>query len=239
VALTRAEKALYVISEKKSNRSANQKIDRYSDLFINYLKGKNLWNDEMPTYSFGVLEEHIMKVVTEENEETFQYQYSYRDRPNFKIVTTGGMLWDSERKEAIAHGTFIHYILGLIETHEDLDKALAMALKNGDVAQNEIADIRENVEKVIRHPNLKEFFTDKYTVMNERDILTAEGKLLRPDRISIFDNKVTLIDYKTGKKNQKHKEQIYSYADALEEMGFTVKNKIIVYIDKEVNLEFI
>lgn len=239
VALTRAEKALYVISEKKSNRSANQKIDRYSDLFINYLKEKNLWNDEMPTYSFGVLKEHIMKVVTEENEETFRYQYSYRDRPNFKIVTTGGMLWDSERKEAIAHGTFIHYILGLIETHEDLDKALVMALKNGDVAQNEIADIRENVEKVIRHPNLKEFFTDKYTVMNERDILTAEGKLLRPDRISIHDSEATLIDYKTGKKNPKHKEQIYSYADALEEMGFTVKNKIIVYINKEVNLEFI
>jgi len=239
VALTRAEKMLYIISEKKSGKSENQKIVRYSDLFVNYLKDINLWSDERSNYSFGILEENKIKQQTEEDNETLHYQYTYRDRPNFRIVTTAGMLWDATREDAIKHGTLIHYILGLIETKADLDKALETVLKNGDVSQNEIAIVRKDVTNVLQHPKLEEFFTDKYTVLNERDILTSTGNLLRPDRISIYDNQATLIDYKTGKKNPKHKEQVYSYADALEEMGFVVINKIIVYIDKEVTTEFI
>jgi ATP-dependent exoDNAse (exonuclease V) beta subunit len=53
------------------------------------------------------------------------------------------------------------------------------------------------------------------------------------------NNKVTIIDYKTGKKAQKYYEQLYTYADALKTMGYLVENKIIVYIDKIITPEFI
>lgn len=238
VALTRAEKALYIVSEKKPKQSSNQKINSYSDLLINYLIEKNLWNNENATYNFGALEVSN-EVKAENNNNDLQYQYSYRDRPNFNIITKSGMLWDDDRKEAIEHGTFIHYILSLIKTHKDLDIALAKVLRDGDIAKSQLAQTKKKVEEVLRHPELTEFFTEKYNVMNERAILTKEGKLLRPDRISILNNELTLIDYKTGMKNPKYKEQLYAYSDALENMGFSVKKKIIVYINEEVNLEFI
>jgi len=239
VAFTRAVKVLFVISEKKAGKTAVQKIDRYSDLFIDFLQQKTLWNDAQKLYSFGMCPEYVTNDDSVDGRKDLHYQYSYKDRPSFKIITTGGMLWDTEREEAIAHGNLIHYILGLIKTDKDIDIAIDLVLKNGSVAQSELGTIRLKVEQIIKHPKLQGFFTEKYTVLNERDILTDTGKLLRPDRIVTSNKEATIIDYKTGKKNPKHKEQIYSYADALEQMGYNVKNKIIVYINEQINPEFI
>ena len=239
VAFTRAAKALFVISEKKTGKSVVQKINRYSDLFIDFLQQKNLWNDEQKSYSFGLLAEYLENEESVEARKDFHYQYSFKDRASFRIVTASGMLWDTEREEAIAHGNLIHYILSLIETEKDIDSAFDSVLNHGSIGQSEMSSIRLKVNQVINHPELKDFFTEKYAVMNERDILTDTGRLLRPDRIVLDNKKAIIIDYKTGKKNPKHKEQIYSYADALEQMGYIVKDKIIVYIDEQINPEFI
>ncbi len=77
------------------------------------------------------------------------------------------------------------------------------------------------------------------TIKNERDIITKNGSTLRPDRVVIKENKATIIDYKTGKRDIRYKDQIDSYADALEEMGYAIENKIIIYINEEITPEFI
>jgi len=83
------------------------------------------------------------------------------------------------------------------------------------------------------------FFTTENNVKNESEIITENGLILRPDRMVINNQRVTLIDYKTGKKAQKYYEQLYTYADALKTMGYLVENKILVYIDKKITPEFI
>ena len=56
----------------------------------------------------------------------------------------------------------------------------------------------------------------------------------------VFDNEnVVLIDYKTGRKDPGHKEQILSYANAIEKMGYLVTERLIVYIDREITPEYI
>ncbi|MRI01322.1 AAA family ATPase [Kriegella sp. EG-1] len=239
VAQTRAEKALYIISEKKSSKSKNDKIVNYSDIFRSYLVQKNLWQAEKSIYDFGELESLTKEIAIDTNSEELTYQYTFRDRPNFNIVTSGGMLWNSNREEAMHHGTLIHYILSLIETGENLPNAIDKVLKNGDITQEEITSITTTINDIIQHEKLAEYYSDKYHSLNERDILTSKGELLRPDRISILNNEVTIIDYKTGLKNPKHKEQLYTYADALIEMGYTIKSKIIVYINTNIILEFV
>jgi len=52
-----------------------------------------------------------------------------------------------------------------------------------------------------------------------------------------FDkNKVTIIDYKTGKPENKHKQQIIGYAAALEKMNFEIGEKLLVYIDNRIEV---
>jgi ATP-dependent exoDNAse (exonuclease V) beta subunit len=95
------------------------------------------------------------------------------------------------------------------------------------------------VEQIVRHPKLKPFFTTENRVMNESEIITENGLILRPDRMVFNNNMVTIIDYKTGKKSQTYYDQLYTYAESLKTMGYFVENKIIVYIDKQITPEFI
>jgi CRISPR/Cas system-associated exonuclease Cas4 (RecB family) len=77
-----------------------------------------------------------------------------------------------------------------------------------------------------------EYFQEGRAILNERDIISENGLLLRPDRM-IFENKeVTVIDYKTGKREISHREQIELYGRVLESMGYTLKNAILIYIEE-------
>jgi len=129
--------------------------------------------------------------------------------------------------------------MGLIETEKDLEKALAVVLRNGDITEDEIPIMREMILQIINHPKLDTYYKEGYSIKNERDIITKTGLVLRPDRVVIDKKSATIIDYKTGKRDIRYKDQIDSYGNALEEMGFSVDNKIIIYINDEITPEFI
>ena len=58
------------------------------------------------------------------------------------------------------------------------------------------------------------------------------GEFFRPDRVVIIEKDAIIIDYKTGEEIPKHKQQIIQYADLLMQMGYTVKGKLLVYIEE-------
>nr|WP_262923119.1 PD-(D/E)XK nuclease family protein [Arenibacter sp. N53] len=97
----------------------------------------------------------------------------------------------------------------------------------------------QRIKGIADHPKLFSYFEKGYLIKNEQDILTKNGKVLRPDRIVIKDNRATIIDYKTGKRNPAYHEQIYAYADALEAMGYEIEGKILIYINEDITLDFI
>lgn len=236
VALTRAEKALYIISEKDLSQNGAHKPDLYSGLFIDYLKNKGIWEDDRTSYCFGALDVNISESESLSNE-IISFGYTHKNRPGFRILTTSGMLWDTDREAAISKGNFLHHILGMIETEDDVEKAFKYLIQNGDIAHDEIESAKNSVRQVVNHPDLGVYFRSGVKVRNEKDIITENGRLMRPDRINFKGNMVSLIDYKTGKSNPKYKEQLYTYTDALESMGYTVENRMIVYINDEVTFE--
>lgn len=236
VALTRAEKALYVISEKDLTKAGEHKTDRYSGLFIDFLKKNGQWSDDETTYNYGTLEDNTIPPTVHPHKR-IDYSYSYKDRPGFRILTKSGMLWDTEREEALSRGNLIHYILGLVETDEDIAAAFENVLRNGDISEDEVDSLQETVRQVMEHPELAAYYKEGNIVKNEKDIITEIGQVLRPDRIVIQESRATLIDYKTGKSDPKYTAQLYNYADALQDMGFEVENRIIVYINDQVTIE--
>ena len=113
--------------------------------------------------------------------------------------------------------------------------ALKTAVINTGKISNSIANIETTIKRIVHHPELQWYFQNFSSSENERDIIGKDGYVLRPDRL-VFDekNNVTIIDYKTGNPNYEHEEQLTSYVQALQEMGFTVTNKILVYTNKEI-----
>jgi hypothetical protein len=239
VALTRAIKGLYVISKKDLTQKGEHRPNYYSGLFIHYLKEKGLWEKAKTCYRFGDLE--IQKAPSDqgEHQEQITHLYTYKERPEFRILTKAGALWDTERGSALSKGNLLHSIMGLIETVEDVDVAIEALIRNGDLPHGDGPGITKRVKAIVGHPKLSDYYTKGNLIRNEQDILTKKGNVLRPDRLVIQGNKVTIIDYKTGKSNPAYREQIYSYTDALEDMGYAIDNKILVYIDDDITLDFV
>lgn len=50
------------------------------------------------------------------------------------------------------------------------------------------------------------------------------------------NDEVFLLDYKTGLHNPKYLQQLQSYQDAIEKMGFRVTKKALVYIGEQINV---
>jgi len=122
---------------------------------------------------------------------------------------------------------------------EDVEPCFKKLIANGSLEEKEVSLLKMKVLSIINHPKLEGLYNKDKDIKNEIDIITKNGIILRPDRIVFEGNNATIIDYKTGKRNIAYKDQIESYARALEEMNFIVNNKIIIYINDEIIPEYI
>src|SRR5690606_41851061 len=89
---------------------------------------------------------------------------------------------------------------------------------------------------IVFHPELTDFFNPEYKIFNERTLI-CQNATLKPDKVVLKPNhQALLLDYKTGKKEEKYKLQLQNYANVLHDMGFVVTQKTLVYIGKEIEL---
>lgn len=239
VALTRAIKGLYIVTKKDLALNGEHKIKYYSGLFIHYLKEKGLWEETRAQYRFGNLENKNEVSEHKNIREVIPYTYTFKERPEFRILTKSGVLWDTDRESAIFKGNTVHLIMGLIKTREDVDDAISALIRRGELSGEERTDIINRIKTIVDHPDLYGYFGKDKEVRNEQDILNRDGKLLRPDRIVMDGNRATIIDYKTGRENPAYHQQVQLYADALEGMGYQIENKILVYINEGITLNYI
>lgn len=240
VALTRAVKSLYIISEKKfDSKSKKPNTDYYSGLFIQYLIDKGLWSDQQSIYDFGILPEPAIALVKKNEQKSISFQYTYKERASFRILIKSGMLWDTDMETAISKGNTTHIILSFIHTADDIDPCFEKLITKGELNSAEAKPLKEKIHAIIQHPELQEFFKSDKIIKNEASIIDKNGIILRPDRLVFEGNSATIIDYKTGKRNIAYKDQIDSYAFALKAMNYQIKNKIIVYINDAITPEYI
>lgn len=239
VALTRAMDKLVILTEEKKNVQAEGELKDYGDLFINFLKNKMLWNSSQNTYVFGNFNGPKTNKRALLSQNFIPYSLTNKDSNRFKIITKNASEWDAIKNDARERGNLVHYALGLIHTKKDIDSAIHHLVKKKPLPKEDISDLRETLYKIVEHPLLKTFFSSNVTIKNESEIITENGLILRPDRIVIQNNRVSVLDYKTGKKYTKYKEQLYQYADTLEQMGYEVENRILVYIGDKIITEFL
>ncbi len=74
---------------------------------------------------------------------------------------------------------------------------------------------------------------DDFVAIEQKVFSTKHYYCGTVDRIIKAGNRNVLIDIKTGGKSSSHKTQIAAYVVAAREMGFTIDNGMIVYVDKE------
>ncbi len=232
VALTRAEEQLYIISERK-NEADEPKT--YSQFYSTFLKNIGKWNAQESVFEFG-----SKKRISTKKETTVisreQSEFISSDWKNHNITIVANAAFDKGFEDARKYGTIIHEILAKIITASDIENAVANFVNEGIVPLEREQEILDLITKIVHHKKLNFYFSDEVAVLNEREILNDDKTLLIPDRLVFEDKKVTILDYKTGKKEKKHEIQINKYATILGNMNFDVVGKLLVYIGDEVEV---
>ena len=121
-------------------------------------------------------------------------------------------------------GNLVHDILSRINTVEDADKVFDYYINEGGLDSCKVDKLKKQFEKIVETEEVKEAYSKEAVVRNEMDIIAYdisknENVILRPDRYAELNDKVILIDYKTGKHEDKYEEKMMDYILALKGMG--------------------
>ena len=234
VALTRPVQRLYVITYLDKKKKLSEYFGNYLASNSSYIS-KHLKNDGNK-YWFGKKE----FIPTENKSSSKKYELeklnSYKWINRVRMSLEAPKYWNIGEITENEYGNTIHNILADIKYANQKNDVLEKLVLNGNITSELSEKIKDLIDKVILHPELKQYFAEGLDVKNEQDIILSNNTILRPDRVVIDNNNAVVIDYKTGNKTKKHNEQINTYADALEELGYTVNKKLLVYIKNEIEV---
>jgi ATP-dependent exoDNAse (exonuclease V) beta subunit len=233
VTLTRAVEKLFIFSEMPKE-TKDGISSTYNHLFMEFLKQKSLWNGDQLIYEFGENSEKISKKKEIVSQMEPKYLSSNPKMHGLKIVSSEAVSLETETTTAINAGNLLHDTMAQIYSEIDAERILLELEERAIIPKNEFDILKKTVYQIIKHFNLKKLFDGTDKVFNERNIITKDGMVLRPDRINInSENISTLIDYKTGSPKIWHSDQLMDYANALQEMGFMVSEKILIYSNED------
>ena len=235
VALTRAEEQLYIISSKNLSSKGEFPKNNMCAFFVNYLLEQGVYKEEILEYEFG----NSMKLSSEnKHEDSSKIIPSVNEvlnPKNIKIAQREALMWGTHQQEAIAYGNVIHEILSFVKCKNDVDLAIVKAIEDGLIQLGQKEVVYQTIFEIVNHESLINHFAEGNRVLNEQTIIQKEGKIIKPDRMVVTpDKKVFLLDYKTGVPNPKYITQLNHYQNVIEQMGFEVVEKVLIYIGRQI-----
>ena len=98
----------------------------------------------------------------------------------------------------------------------DTEVILSKLLREGHIEQKNESKLRECSLAFWEKMAAGDYLLNVEKSLNEQVVLAGENDVKKPDKVLVKANEVLVIDFKTGKMNQKHMEQIVAYGKLLE-----------------------
>lgn len=253
VALTRPKHSLSIIGQlkEKKNEIDIDKLDDVSKLLYSVLKYKGLLetkediDNDKEIYYYQLSEELNLRENQNKEEENNKNIFKINPRQiQMQSGFKGAEIRYSQTKQADDYinallegnaeelsprlkGIILHNILSNVIYQEDSSKALEMAIAKGEISTKDKKYFEIVINNMLSLDETKDWFSDKYRVMNEVDIITREKDIIttkRPDRLMIGkENEVLIVDYKfasTKNNLEYYFSQINDYNLLIREMGY-------------------
>lgn len=126
----------------------------------------------------------------------------------------------TEGGDHLDFGNVMHELFGKIKTPADVEKAVQQYVREGLLTLEDGEKLHKLVIEKLATPGVEEWFAANARVLNEKDIISG-GATFRPDRVTIFDDRVIVTDYKFGEMElAKYDRQVGRYVKLLREMGY-------------------
>jgi ATP-dependent exoDNAse (exonuclease V) beta subunit len=207
VGMTRPELRLYAINDFEK--------DKFGAMIHEQLEGMNLgMNDE------GLLQIGQTETIIEKEDSTtnlyvpndFSQRLWYPDIVFRKVFQEESEVQLDEQR----FGNDFHLLMSHCESKLDTDLALSNLLREGQIEQKNEAKLRESALAFWQKMEEGDYLKNVEKSLNEQVVLAGENDVKKPDKVLIKPNEVLVIDFKTGKIDQKHMEQVVAYGKLLE-----------------------
>ena len=143
----------------------------------------------------------------------------------------------AEQQSYIKTGLLLHYLFSNIETADDVDRCLHDMEMEGLFDESVITPnkLKNMLHKRFSNPKVKEWFGGGWTLFNECSILSYDphtDKLTehRPDRVMKRGDEVQIVDFKFGKPQPEHTDQVQRYISLMHSMGYTHVKGYLWYV---------
>jgi ATP-dependent exoDNAse (exonuclease V) beta subunit len=239
VALTRAELGMKILApfKKLTNSKGELSVPDVSSLLqyciVNNPELAAGWDKVSLRLNVGMLEPASVTTDTVHDGITpipLRHYPVSRWRDKLVIRQSGETYFDSDQEEKVKYGIHLHNVLSYIKTKGDVDAALQRAVQEGLLTATEIEPVKAELEALFRTPPVSSWFEEGWEVRTEVPVILPGGEESRFDRLLIKDNKVTVIDFKTGAPSKADHRQVLAYMDILKSMNFTTVDGYVLYV---------
>lgn len=131
-------------------------------------------------------------------------------------------------------GNFVHKVLEHLP-QKPTTKELDEAMKKAEAELGYHIEV-EILRKIFELPSLKYVLNQDGFVLAEREI-AYNGEIIKPDRVVITPGEVLLLEYKTGKRESEHLEQVKKYKEALLKIYTKPIKAWLVYLTEGVEVQ--
>jgi ATP-dependent exoDNAse (exonuclease V) beta subunit len=235
VAFTRAVDALEIVCYRKEDKG-----DKFSDWVREFLESNGQWQADRQVYEFGdfqtigLHQEPGGKMPVEEPVTVPSAPWN----EHIAVAPVEDVFWEAfGKKPARTYGNLIHEMLSKIKIVSDVDRVVEGYHLSGLVDAEELPEISKQLHYLLSRKEVAPYFQDGLFVKIESEIFDKENKkILRPDRVVEISDRLAIIDYKTGEKRPEHMRQVERYAAVFGRMGYHNIDKILIYINEEVEV---
>ena len=259
VAVTRAEKNLLIWSKASSS---NEKSKKKSSASINGLleyvipklaeSSLGIWDAEDAIYELGALlidktdarSKGQNKLATQQQSLDVE-MVSVKPKIQFRQSNRSadfiaGVDEEESPQRFINRGKLLHEVFSAIGTKEDVQQAINRLVFEGVIgSQIEEQEIKALVERALTLPEVQDWYSGKWKLLNECDIIWMEHDELmkrRPDRVMLRDNELVVVDFKFGQPQEKYHRQVKGYMNLLRGMAdneYKAISGYLWYVDNE------
>jgi ATP-dependent exoDNAse (exonuclease V) beta subunit len=247
VALTRAEEVFMSYSPLSPKRDlknvadlllmAFEKSDEYSSDFYGnkIISLHENWQKEELCYELGELKMRASKEEPKPIEKRSEYPAFLLD-DRLKLRSHSADYFDFSEAESVesfspvSRGNILHQLFQQIEYKKDVDKAVIQLQFEGKLDKIQAEEVLIFAKEMLSDDRLADWFSEEWTVVNERDILLGKGEMQRPDRVIYKGKEAVVIDFKFGKKKRKeYNKQLASYKKLVRQLGFEKVTAFLLY----------
>ncbi|MBO4549566.1 MAG: hypothetical protein J5733_02440, partial [Bacteroidaceae bacterium] len=238
VAFTRAKANLFVWGKTEKNT--------VGELIYNSLKNDN--NDtDADCFTYEVGSPLTEKEKEDEKENRLALEHRMKDAVEVKVITRNPMLYflpsnqsqdylqqqlttdDGQQTTNIKLsqrevGKRMHEVLSRISDVNQLEEVLAQARQEGLIGEGDDWEaITKRIKEGFQEPLVASWFKSDNTIYNECSIASIDKEtglpcILRPDRVVMKDDVITVIDYKFGHPSRHYYNQVKDYMSLMTRM---------------------